>query len=284
MSSSAGPAGSVPTPPPRVRQRLFNYVVMVALRQCRRDPTATTIVKPHLRYRFPPMSEAASTSGDNARARRQQCVIEEDRKLYKSVKKFCFPDLPPDLPLSTFMSSHATSYGTHEETFSFTLTESDGSKRWGYCLRWPGPVQAPFPQCICIISSLPCFSIFSSILRELTALQKVDPGLGSCFFTRLHVTTFLFLHIPLRMSVQHSRRALYFSAPSTMSRCHLPAGHCALRFRVLFSPLWYSAIDASCNAAVVAHAPRTAQSPPSYQQQPQVKQIAGTYSQRRVSA
>jgi hypothetical protein len=211
--------------------RLFDYVVVVALRPDRRDATSPPVVKPHLRYRFPPLQRDAAGEGkrqasppapstavesgaepagrglrptpqrgqppsssteaptggrgvggggalDARQLRERQKAAEEERKLYKSVKKFCFPDLPPVLPLSTFMASYATSYSTGQqgETFSFTLTEGNGAKRWGYCLRVPGPSHAPFPQCICIISFLPCFSIFSTILRELTSLQRADAG------------------------------------------------------------------------------------------------------------
>ena len=149
--------------------RLFDYVVVVALRPTTSLPPT---IKPSVRYRFP-----QQVGGRTAETKEARAVAEEERKLYKAAKQFCFPDLPPALLLTDYMAptGKATAYSQQNETFSFTLTESDGAKRWGYCRRTPGPHYAHFPQCICIISFLPCFSIFSTILRELASLQRADP-------------------------------------------------------------------------------------------------------------
>jgi hypothetical protein len=56
-----------------------------------------------------------------------------------------------------------------EEIFSFVLTEANGEKRWGYCHR-------VFPQCFCIVSYLPCFSIFSTILQKVIKLHQNAPS------------------------------------------------------------------------------------------------------------
>ena len=75
----------------------------------------------------------------------------------KAVTQFCFPDTALDKMKK-------------EEIFSFVLTEGNGEKRWGYCHRL-------FPQCFCIVSYLPCFSIFSKILNKVIKLhQNAVPG------------------------------------------------------------------------------------------------------------
>lgn len=77
----------------------------------------------------------------------------------KAVTQFCFPDSCLDKMKSK-----------QEEIFSFALTEANGEKRWGYCHR-------VFPQCFCIVSYLPCFSIFSKILKKVIKLhQNAPPG------------------------------------------------------------------------------------------------------------
>jgi hypothetical protein len=75
----------------------------------------------------------------------------------KAITQFCFPDTALDKMKK-------------EEIFSFVLTEGNGEKRWGYCHRL-------FPQCFCIVSYLPCFSIFSKILKKVIKLhQNAVPG------------------------------------------------------------------------------------------------------------
>lgn len=71
----------------------------------------------------------------------------------KAVTQFCFPDISN------------TDKVKKEEIFSFVLTEANGEKRWGYCHRL-------FPQCFCIVSYLPCFSIFHMILKKVIKLHQ----------------------------------------------------------------------------------------------------------------
>jgi hypothetical protein len=78
----------------------------------------------------------------------------------KSVSQFCFPDPSP---------ASAKAWNKKEEKFSFVLTESSGERRWGYCHRYHG-------QCFCIISFLPCFSIFSSVLDIVIELNARAVG------------------------------------------------------------------------------------------------------------
>ena len=63
-----------------------------------------------------------------------------------------------------------------DETFSFVMTESSAQKRWGYCHR---VLTSEYPQCFCIISTIPCFSIFSMILKRLTSIHSAS----STFFS-----------------------------------------------------------------------------------------------------
>jgi hypothetical protein len=150
--------------------------------------TRSLQLSPSVLYQFPtssffPSSPASATSKKNA----------ELQKLLRSVPQFCFPDI------AKFNSKASSWKKIKMENFSFVLTESTGEKRWGYCRRFlpdessptpPTPIQPSsgstlqndntkhqvkaLPLCFCIISFIPCFSIFSAILDEMMNLKWKD--------------------------------------------------------------------------------------------------------------
>ena len=88
------------------------------------------------------------------------------------VVQFCFPDANdfPRSQLRVFFSSSSSS----KEVFSFVLTETDGSRRFGFCQRVLLPSR--FPRCFCVISSQPAFDVFSRfILSPLFSLPLLSP-------------------------------------------------------------------------------------------------------------
>jgi len=60
-----------------------------------------------------------------------------------------------------------TIFGLPSETFSFVLTELDGSKKFGYCRRLLADGDSPrFPEVYCIVSEMFVFQSFSSSLKK----------------------------------------------------------------------------------------------------------------------
>eukprot|EP00010_Vexillifera_abyssalis_P000149 CAMPEP_0201560410 /NCGR_PEP_ID=MMETSP0173_2-20130828/78254_1 /ASSEMBLY_ACC=CAM_ASM_000268 /TAXON_ID=218659 /ORGANISM="Vexillifera sp., Strain DIVA3 564/2" /LENGTH=930 /DNA_ID=CAMNT_0047974857 /DNA_START=193 /DNA_END=2983 /DNA_ORIENTATION=- len=54
------------------------------------------------------------------------------------------------------------------ETFTFVLTETNGDRRFGYCRRFlPKRSGKRYPECFCVTSFLPSFTIFSQVLDEV---------------------------------------------------------------------------------------------------------------------
>jgi len=125
--------------------------------------------EPCIRYRYPRLTEQADPFS-------------------KSVMQFCFPDV--------------TAINTDEletEVFSFVLTEADGDRRFGYCMRKkPRGSDNLYPTAFCVLSFFPCFPMFAKMLdyvayhfenlssRELTEfvedlLAQPLPGPGESF-------------------------------------------------------------------------------------------------------
>ncbi|XP_018602322.1 DENN domain-containing protein 2D-like isoform X2 [Scleropages formosus] len=87
-----------------------------------------------------------------------RCQKEEEEKILKAITLFCFPEGISWAPLTEYRS----------ETFSFVLTEMDGSRRNGYCRRLlPHGDGARSPEAYCIVSRLACFGLFSKIFDEV---------------------------------------------------------------------------------------------------------------------
>jgi len=113
------------------RDKLFDYVLVVALDK---EGEAYT---PKVTYQFPPIGPT-----------------KKGRSVSDDVVKFCFPEISDRDTTENLFKQNGC------ETFSFTLTESDSSKRFGYCRRFLGKNC----ECFCLLSFFPSFSLFSAIL------------------------------------------------------------------------------------------------------------------------
>ncbi|TNN42986.1 DENN domain-containing protein 2D [Liparis tanakae] len=101
---------------------------------------------------------------------------EEEEKTLRAITLFCFPEGINWAPLTEY----------HSETFSFVLTEVDGSRRNGYCRRLlPGGKGARPPEAYCIISSVACFGLFSKVLPFLcpspSAVEEMNRVVSEAF-------------------------------------------------------------------------------------------------------
>ncbi len=72
----------------------------------------------------------------------------------RGILHFCWPEGKAALD-----DGHAAA--ARSENFSFVLTESDGSKRFGYCRRFLRSVP---PECVCVVSKLPSVALFQELL------------------------------------------------------------------------------------------------------------------------
>uniref|UniRef100_A0A9J7Z7Q7 DENN/MADD domain containing 2Da n=1 Tax=Cyprinus carpio carpio TaxID=630221 RepID=A0A9J7Z7Q7_CYPCA len=119
-------------------QFFFEYLVVV-----RPKKTKDGIYEPQIIYQFPKK---------DGMVRFQK---EEEEKTLKALTLFCFPEGVNWAPLTEYSS----------ETFSFVLTDVDGTRKNGYCRRLlPDGKGARLPEAYCIISNLACFGLFSKII------------------------------------------------------------------------------------------------------------------------
>ncbi|XP_030077282.1 DENN domain-containing protein 2D isoform X2 [Microcaecilia unicolor] len=126
----------------------FEYLVVVSLK---RQKTGAAY-EPQITYQFPKRENLL---------RGQK---EEEETLLKAIPLFCFPDGNNWSPLTEYTS----------ETFSFVLTNIDGSRKFGYCRRLLPAGQGPrLPEVYCIISCLGCFGLFSKILDEVEKRRQI---------------------------------------------------------------------------------------------------------------
>ena len=80
-------------------------------------------------------------------------------------KHFCFPEYVPGALTSLVPETHA-----RPSTYTFALTESDGSQTYGFCRRFLPPGDgARYPIVTCILSKLPWFAFFWEALEPLDA-------------------------------------------------------------------------------------------------------------------
>ncbi|KAF7654998.1 hypothetical protein LDENG_00062230 [Lucifuga dentata] len=128
-------------------QYFFEYLVVVSLKKSKDRGN----YEPQITYQFPKR---------DGMARFQK---EEEEKTLKAITLFCFPEGISWAPLTEY----------HSETFSFVLTEIDGSRRNGYCRRLlPGGNGARPPEAYCIISRLACFGLFSKVRDQTDLVNK----------------------------------------------------------------------------------------------------------------
>ncbi|KAF3859954.1 hypothetical protein F7725_000209 [Dissostichus mawsoni] len=158
-------------------QYFFEYLVVVSLKKTKDGSS----YEPQITYQFPKKDGMAKYQK------------EEEEKTLKAITLFCFPEGINWAPLTEYPS----------ETFSFVLTEIDGSRRNGYCRRllvmftkYPLlPLAArrersPPPEAYCIISTLACFGLFSKILEEVEKRRQISTAMIYPFMQKLREAPF----------------------------------------------------------------------------------------------
>ncbi|XP_028438507.1 DENN/MADD domain containing 2Da isoform X3 [Perca flavescens] len=146
-------------------QYFFEYLVVVSLKK----PKAGSSYEPQITYQFPKRDGMAKFQK------------EEEEKTLKALTLFCFPEGINWAPLTEY----------HSETFSFVLTEVDGSRRNGYCRRLlPGGKGARPPEAYCIISTLACFGLFSKIFDEVEKRRQISMAMIYPFMQKLREAQF----------------------------------------------------------------------------------------------
>mmetsp|Transcript_1460 Transcript_1460/g.1861 ORF Transcript_1460/g.1861 Transcript_1460/m.1861 type:complete len:633 (-) Transcript_1460:56-1954(-) len=112
--------------------KLYDLVLVVELQQESNGKNA-----PFISYRYPSLFEVDPFSA--------------------SVTQFCFPDM-----------EKFPAVAMPKEIFSFVLTEGDGERRFGYCLRkLPPGTGARYPVAFSIMAYFPCFPLYSKILEAM---------------------------------------------------------------------------------------------------------------------
>uniref|UniRef100_H2N1Y4 DENN/MADD domain containing 2Da n=1 Tax=Oryzias latipes TaxID=8090 RepID=H2N1Y4_ORYLA len=149
-------------------QYFFEYLVVVSLKKTKDSNS----YEPQITYQFPKR---------DGMVRKQK---EEEEKTLKAITLFCFPEGISWAPLTEYHSfSHIT--------FSFVLTEIDGSRRNGYCRRLlPGGKGARAPEAYCIISTLACFGLFSKIFDEVEKRRQISMAMIYPFMQKLREASF----------------------------------------------------------------------------------------------
>ena len=135
--------------------RLFDFVVVVGLKP---NEEKGGVVGPFIKHLFPSSENSMQVS------------------FMKSIPDFCFPDLQSVL-------DPKQRGGAGVEKFSFVLTDTTGEKRWAYCQRTKVTEMSPrdsaqtYPHlCFCIVTFIPCFSLFAGLLDEILALHRSRMG------------------------------------------------------------------------------------------------------------
>ncbi len=82
--------------------------------------------------------------GEEGKPELQHVYPESARDETRGILHFCWPEGRAALD-----EAHAVA--TRSENFSFVLTESDGSKRFGYCRRF---LRSAPPECVCAVSKV----------------------------------------------------------------------------------------------------------------------------------
>ncbi|XP_043103162.1 DENN/MADD domain containing 2Da isoform X1 [Puntigrus tetrazona] len=145
-------------------QFFFEYLVVV-----RPKKTKDGIYEPQIIYQFPKK---------DGMVRFQK---EEEEKTLKALTLFCFPEGVNWAPLTEYPS----------ETFSFVLTDVDGTRKNGYCRRLlPDGKGARLPEAYCIISNVACFGLFSKIFDEVEQRRKISMAMIYPFMQSLRESAF----------------------------------------------------------------------------------------------
>ncbi|NXS90666.1 DEN2D protein, partial [Jacana jacana] len=145
-------------------QFFFEYLVVVSLKKM-----TDGHYEPKITYQFPKRENLLKGQK------------EEEERLLKAIPLFCFPDGNNWAPVTEFTS----------ETFSFVLTNVDGSRKIGYCRRLlPSGRGVRLPEVFCIISCLGCFGLFSKILDEVEKRRQISMAVIYPFMQGLRESPF----------------------------------------------------------------------------------------------
>ncbi|XP_025908849.1 DENN domain-containing protein 2D [Nothoprocta perdicaria] len=161
---SSGKAGDRSSVLYSAGQFFFEYLVVVSLKK-----TLEGHYEPKISYQFPKRENLLKGQK------------EEEERLLKAIPLFCFPDGNNWAPVAEFPS----------ETFSFVLTNVDGSRKIGYCRRLlPAGRGTRLPEVFCIISCLGCFGLFSKILDEVEKRRQISMAVIYPFMQGLRESPF----------------------------------------------------------------------------------------------
>ncbi|XP_064161993.1 DENN domain-containing protein 2D-like isoform X1 [Anguilla rostrata] len=145
-------------------QFFFEYLVVVSLKRKTEGG-----YEPQITYQFPKCDGMLKFQK------------QEEEKTLKAITLFCFPEGISWTPLTEYRS----------ETFSFVLTEVDGSRRNGYCRRLlPHGKGARPPEAYCIISRVACFGLFSKIFDEVEKRRQISMAMIYPFMQSLREAPF----------------------------------------------------------------------------------------------
>lgn len=115
-------------------------------------------------YRFPPSGPGADRAAEEAEV--------------GTIVQFCFPEETiPQVPAGPRHRS-GTLREAVQQTFSFVLTETDGSKRYGYCRRWVRG-DGRRAECACVISLVPSMALFAQLLDIIQARRAAPSAAAS---------------------------------------------------------------------------------------------------------
>uniref|UniRef100_A0A8B9WBV3 DENN domain containing 2D n=1 Tax=Bos mutus grunniens TaxID=30521 RepID=A0A8B9WBV3_BOSMU len=146
-------------------QHFFEYLLVVSLKRKHSGED----YEPRIIYQFPKRENLL---------RGQQ---EEEERLLGAIPLFCFPDGNERAPLTE----------CPRETFSFVLTNVDGSRKIGYCRRLLPDGHGPrLPRVYCIISCIGCFGLFSKILDEVEKRHQISMAIIYPFMQGLREAAF----------------------------------------------------------------------------------------------
>uniref|UniRef100_A0A8C5CLF2 DENN/MADD domain containing 2Db n=1 Tax=Gadus morhua TaxID=8049 RepID=A0A8C5CLF2_GADMO len=143
----------------------FEFLVVVSLQQKTKDSP----YEPLVIYKFP--KEIGLSPPQR----------EEEEKSLQAITLFCFPEGVNWIPLTQYQS----------ETFSFVLTETDGTRRNGFCRRLlpHGRGKRP-PEAYCIVSQVACFGLFSKIFDEVEKRREKSMAMIYPFMQSLREAPF----------------------------------------------------------------------------------------------
>uniref|UniRef100_A0A8C5BK34 DENN/MADD domain containing 2Db n=1 Tax=Gadus morhua TaxID=8049 RepID=A0A8C5BK34_GADMO len=165
VSTHVGQPETTEAGSPAPNHFFFEFLVVVSLQQKTKDSP----YEPLVIYKFP--KEIGLSPPQR----------EEEEKSLQAITLFCFPEGVNWIPLTQYQS----------ETFSFVLTETDGTRRNGFCRRLlpHGRGKRP-PEAYCIVSQVACFGLFSKIFDEVEKRREKSMAMIYPFMQSLREAPF----------------------------------------------------------------------------------------------